>query len=368
MPQIPIPTDWNGTDWVCVILDWPNSETWLSLLRGFISEPARGRFWDAKTGSITDTQAIGLDIIGRNNLIGCTEILLALQGIQLAIEGLDVSNQQQVTIQTSISNNVTAVSNAIATSLASQTSLLVSSNVASAAAVSSSYAWSQAFSQTMVGVEVINNYPAQMRQVEPGTTTPPEAPEETATSITAVLDSTVPLAICERSYWLVAGAQEFFRLLYQAALWYEGTILAMAGAMADAFWGVAALSSPSARRYLMPASILLTLGHNLNALYVQDALVPGMALVNDFINDNFDQLVCGIAEAVVAVDSTEDIQTQIIAMWLGDYPSESPLLPGILKSWFNLSSLGALYYISNALDVAPSLPAGVDPSICECGD
>lgn len=365
MPQYPIPNDWDGTTWGCILVEWPDSEQWLGMLRGLVTTPVRGRFWDGSTGSIIDAQNIGLDIQGRNPIVTCSAIVTALNAINATLADMDVNVENQVTIQTAIANNVDLVATALATSLADQTLSLVAASGASASAQSSSYAWSQAFSQTMVGVEVINNFPAQFRSCEPGVTTPPAAEEETPTSITNVLESTVPADVCRRAYWLVAGGREFTRYLYEAALWYEGTILVMAGAVADAFWGIAALSSPTAKRWLMPASVLVTLGHNLNALYIKAGLVPGLLLLKEFMEDGFESHVCKIAQAMIAIDSTQDIQEMLVDDFFAFSPSADPLIAGVLKSWFNLSSLGALYYVSTDLDVAPVLPPGTPPDICD---
>lgn len=365
MPQYPIPNDWDGETWGCVLIEWPDSEQWLGMLRGLVTSPVRGRFWDGATGSIIDAQNIGLDILGRNQVVTCQAIVVALNAINQTLADMDVNVSNQVTIQTAIANNVDLVATALATSFADQTLELVAASGASASAVSSSYAWSQAFASSMVGVEVINNFPAQFRSCEPGVTTPPAAEEETPTSITNVLESTVPADVCRRAYWLVAGGREFTRYLYEAALWYDGTILVMAGAVADAFWGIAALSSPTAKRYLMPASVLVTLGHNLNALKVKLLLIPMLEDLKEYVEDNFNSLVCQIAQAMIAIDSTEDIQTMIVNDFFMYYPTADPLIAGVLKSWFNLSSLGALYYVSTDLDIAPVLPPGTPPDICD---
>lgn len=64
--QQPIPDDWNGQEWVCVQIEWPDSQQYISLLLGFLTELTRGRYWDRKTGSIKDAQNIGIQIADRN--------------------------------------------------------------------------------------------------------------------------------------------------------------------------------------------------------------------------------------------------------------------------------------------------------------
>lgn len=47
-----IPTDWDGETFCRFAICWPDSVLWRALLRGLVTEPARGFFWDEKTGSI----------------------------------------------------------------------------------------------------------------------------------------------------------------------------------------------------------------------------------------------------------------------------------------------------------------------------
>lgn len=64
--QMPIPDDWNGTDWCCYVVEWPSSDSWRAILFGLLLSPEAGRFWDASTGSIIDAQAVGKQIEDRN--------------------------------------------------------------------------------------------------------------------------------------------------------------------------------------------------------------------------------------------------------------------------------------------------------------
>jgi hypothetical protein len=67
--KISIPDDWNGVDWTCVQIQWPDSPLWLAILRGFIITPSRGRFWDQDTGIVTEVQQIGFLIEKLNYLL-----------------------------------------------------------------------------------------------------------------------------------------------------------------------------------------------------------------------------------------------------------------------------------------------------------
>ena len=66
MSKLPIPDDWNGDDWKCVQIDWPDSSRWFAILNGLMSQAARGRLWDERTGTITDVQEVGREIWYRN--------------------------------------------------------------------------------------------------------------------------------------------------------------------------------------------------------------------------------------------------------------------------------------------------------------
>jgi hypothetical protein len=98
MSRVPIPSDWDGTSYCCRIIQWPNSVAWSAILFGLISWPMRGRFWDERTGTVTDAQDIGAEIYDLNItdggcLLGCLEDLGAkLDAIAAAITGLAGAN------------------------------------------------------------------------------------------------------------------------------------------------------------------------------------------------------------------------------------------------------------------------------------
>lgn len=78
--RMPIPEDWNGTDWCCYVIEWPASLQWQAVLLGFITSPSRGPFWDEQTGNLQDVLEIGREIDSRNSgteecPMGCLEDL-----------------------------------------------------------------------------------------------------------------------------------------------------------------------------------------------------------------------------------------------------------------------------------------------------
>lgn len=68
MSKTPIPDDWDGEDWCCFVVEWPNSQGWRAILRGALLLPTKGRFWDEDTGIVTDAQEVGREIEDRNCL------------------------------------------------------------------------------------------------------------------------------------------------------------------------------------------------------------------------------------------------------------------------------------------------------------
>lgn len=75
--KVPIPSDWNGQNWECFTVEWPNSPEWIAILLGFLSQATRGRFWEEKSGSIQAAQDVGWRIWDRNVPL---ETCIGLQG------------------------------------------------------------------------------------------------------------------------------------------------------------------------------------------------------------------------------------------------------------------------------------------------
>lgn len=53
--RIWIPDDWDGETYCRYAICWPNSPKWLAILRGQVTEIARGWFWDETTGDLLGT-------------------------------------------------------------------------------------------------------------------------------------------------------------------------------------------------------------------------------------------------------------------------------------------------------------------------
>lgn len=356
MPQIPIPDDWAGADWTCQIIEWPDSEQWLALLRGFMSTAARGRFWDARTGTITDAQAIGLEIERRNPVASCDELIAAVEGIQAAVENLDVSQDLQVAIQTDIVNEITTVASAVA--------LSVAASLSASQSIAASFAWSQSLSQSFVGVKVINNVTMQIRELEPGVTPPPAADEETPTGIESTTQSTADAEICKRAFWVAYSGLEYFQRLLKLDSWLYFTVLGAVGALGDLIGEVANLVTGGNKILIIPASILLQIAHTISRLQDENELTTALDGIVDGLTD-VDEVACNIYDKVKNDVSTLEIQDYVInrIISVGGINAQQASLARLV---FNLNTLAALYYTSPLLGAAPAVLAGFDSTCQNC--
>lgn len=357
MPVIPIPDDWAGTEWACVILEWPDSVQWLGLLRGFVTTPARGRFWDGKTGSITDAQAIGLEIEERNPVTACSEIVTELQNLVTAVEGLEINSDNQVTIQTNIVTQITAVATAVSESIAA--------SLSASQAISASFAWSQSISQSFVGVNIFNNVTMQIRSLEPGVTPAPATPELTPTGISDATQSMTAAEICKRSFWVAYSGWRIAAELKAIDAWLYFTVLGAVGALGDLLGRVAQLVTGGSEILLVPASILQQVAHTISRLQdnntITQALVSSEAVLSDV-----DNIACLIANEVLIGSSTQVIQDAIMAELSAEGLTDEQA--GINLLAFNLNTLAALYYTSPLIGAAPAVLAGYDNTCDSCNE
>jgi len=71
--QSVIPDDFTG-EYCCYAVEWPSSPKWQAVLRGLLTLPAQGRFWDKNTGTITTAQNIVRQTL--NNNLHTREVLV----------------------------------------------------------------------------------------------------------------------------------------------------------------------------------------------------------------------------------------------------------------------------------------------------
>jgi len=87
--QVRIPNDWDGETWIPVLFCIPDSVLWKSAVYGAISTLGRGRLWDADTGTVTEAQEIGNEILESVSM-ECSDVF---DGIRQAIEDIAISPQ-----------------------------------------------------------------------------------------------------------------------------------------------------------------------------------------------------------------------------------------------------------------------------------
>jgi hypothetical protein len=95
--EIPIPNDWDGISFCRWAICWPESVLWEAILRGLVTNPSRGRFWDADTGNILEVQEAFLPALDYNSQLkevfmacddqGLTLIAQAINNLALSVGG-----------------------------------------------------------------------------------------------------------------------------------------------------------------------------------------------------------------------------------------------------------------------------------------
>ena len=83
-----IPDDWDGT-FCRFAICWPDSVLWRALLRGLVTEPARGFFWDEKTGSIKNILAEFRQTVDQNLDLEC--VIMTCKDATELIEALNTN-------------------------------------------------------------------------------------------------------------------------------------------------------------------------------------------------------------------------------------------------------------------------------------
>lgn len=83
-----IPEDWDGT-FCRFSICWPDSVQWRSLLRGLVTEPARGFFWDEKTGSIRGVLSDFRQTVDQNIELEC--VIMSCSDATALIEALNTN-------------------------------------------------------------------------------------------------------------------------------------------------------------------------------------------------------------------------------------------------------------------------------------
>lgn len=340
MPEIYIPDDWDEITWDCFLIEWPSSPLWRGILAGFVSTPARGRFWDARSGVIVDAQAIGREIIERNPIdMSCQDLVVELQNIVTQLGAIDIKIDNSVDVQQELVNETNV-----------QTSAILQATLTSSA-TASAYANVTAIQQVIVDARPFG-----------GSADPPTAAETEATGISD--DPTSDDERCKATYWMTIGFQYFIRWLADNYIpfWFSTSNAALSAVSIALTAGARAL--PAISPVLLGGAALTTFVEYLVFLEKEAIADPILAEIDTYLDANFDEVRCQIYNDAAGFPRTDDLQ-QSLRSFLVTAGLSAATLP-LWLAWYNLNTL-ALAILQSPLITFPDLPGGVNCDT-QCGE
>lgn len=364
MPVVPIPDDWDGETWDCMLLAWPSSVQWYAILRGLLTTPGRGRFWDERSGSILAVQAIGREIEERNPVMSCEEIVTVLQQIRNAIQQIEVSNEAQAVATVNVANNIDNHATAISTALAEQSQSQEQSQLQMTTAIANAFAFSQAFASNFTAVNIINNVNNVIRPIGESGGEPPIAAEEPETGISSTPQDTSQVERCKRVYWHLTASQRVYHRLNQLVQFAAPGLMNMGAILTEALTLAALATAPETSPVLIPVAGFLNVATVLAKLAEEEVILPAMQELDDWFEAEFENLWCSIYVTLGGGLGTQYIQDLVLTSF--GSVTTFPLASSILKLTFNLNSLAWLYYVSPLIPVTlPDIPAPYGNSWCQ---
>ncbi len=333
MSQIPIPDDWDGVTFVNHVICWPDSVLWKGILAGLVTYPTRGRFWDGATGSIVAAQAAGRQIIQQNTdsqgeIMGCSDIVTALQAIQQAVIGIE---NAQVNIEVSSNSQATAAAqaNAILVDLSKQIAI--------------SQAWANSIAQSTVGITIENNVNITIGSVSP--TKPPQAAQQTETGIT-----TTPVPsneICDKAVYMVDAGIAYFKAMQDLSFGIgEFTVNSIYGLLGDIFAAIPVYTAATLPQPLVSAGILAALAGEIYAQFLIGVFEASRDNGYTYLTDRRESLICLLYDAANSGDETSVIR-QAIESDVTASAGYSQQVANLVLGFFNPPLLALLYYVSN---------------------
>lgn len=336
MPQMPIPDDWDGETYTLQLVCWPDSVLWNGILRGLITVPTRGRYWDAKTGSVVGAQAIGQEIIDKNidsqgEIMGCADVVTALDAIAAAVTAI---KQAQVNIEVSAEAQATsaAQANAIMVDLSRQIAI--------------SQAWAQSIAETNLSVTIENNVSLTIGSVSPAR--PPLAAQEPETGISV---TPVPSGeYCDKATYLVDAGIAYIKALQDLSLGIgDFTISAMYGWIAEALAAIPLLTGAGLPTPIMPAVVLAAAAGEIYGQALRGVFRTTAQEAKDFLDVNRESLICLFYNAAIAEDETSVIRELFETEALGQALSQQAV--NLLLGFYNPAALALLYYVASTVTI-----------------
>lgn len=337
MPRIPIPDDWDEITWDCHMIEWPSSPLWRGLLRGFVSTPCRGWYWDERSGDLLEALELGKEILERNPIdMSCEEVVTALNLIVAQLAAIDVNVETQITVSQeqnqAIDNQTTAIAQANST----------------ASATASAYANATLISNILVDIRPLGGDLPEL--------TEPEA-EEAGISTTPIASEDK----CAAAYWLTHTAREIF-------VWLDNEYIPFWFSTSNAALATLGLALKTAGfKVSGPLTPILLAGAALTALveyvvYLEKELIADVVLgaMADFITDNFSDIRCLIYNDIGVLD-TAGVLDGIIN--LASIAGAPVTIYPLIRSIFNLNNLSLVMFQSPFVSF-PDLPPGEDCVEC----
>lgn len=364
MPLIPIPDDWDGQTWDCMVIEWPDSVAWRALLRGFVSTPARGRFWDGRTGNIKDIQQVGLEIERRNPIMSCEEIVTVLQQIRNAIQQIEVSSESQAVATASVAANIDNHATAVVDALLSQSQSQEQSQLQMTTAIANAYAFSQAFASNFTAVNITNNVNNVIRPIGEAGGEPPTAAEEPETGISSTPQDSSQVERCKRVFWHLHASQQVYHRLNELVQFAAPGLLNMGAVLTEALTLAALRVNPTISPVLIPVAGFLNVATVLSKLAEEQVLLPALQELDDWFSTEFENLWCSIYVTLGGGLGSGYIQELVLSSF--GSVTTFPLASSILKLTFNLNSLAWLYYVSPLIPVTlPDIPSPYSNAWCQ---
>lgn len=337
MSQMPIPDDWDGQSWCNYVVCWPDSTLWRGILAGFLTQAARGRFWDASTGSILDVQAVGREIIEQNTdsggeILGCSDLIAALQGIEAAVQAIETA-QVNIAVSADSTATSTAQANAILVDLSKQIAI--------------AQAWAESMAQVQVGVHIENNVNTTIGSVSP--TNPPILEQEPETGISPTPAPSNEL--CDRVVYIVDGSIAYFKALQDLSFGIgEFTINTWYGILGDVFSAIPIYSAAGLPSPIVSAGLLAAIVGELYAQFLIGVGAASRDAGRQFVEDRRESLICLLWNAANSGDETSIIRQAIEQEAISSYGLSQPAA-NLVLGWYSTQILAFLYYTSGLVSI-----------------
>lgn len=314
------------------LLCWPDSTQWRIVLRGLMTAPTRGRYWDAKTGNVKSMQTFAEGAI---NLMDCQEFIDVLNGIKAAIEGIEGTQIDIVTQATASAQSQAASANA----QAELNSVMI--QAAQAQAIASS--WSLSMAEATASVIVKNNVSVTLVPYDPMDVPPAAAITE------AGFDDVPPigdLELCGRIVYIVDSLIYMVSYLKDASqtvrnLSQNAALGLVEGILNAVYYKFFQVAPPAGASKIASMTSIIGLLSLLNPLFDSQ-----METALQFLVDERSTMICALWNGVHNDYSTAALRNELAVVLAG--------LPGLFLSlamtYLDLSLLGILYLTPTGQD------------------